>query len=199
MKTKLLVTFTLALLLGLMLSLAMVYAQGPDREVSEEEEGGDINSMGLADPWPLPGYSVLYMFTGVANDDSTPDNNRATSVHCTNFGSTFTTVGIQFFKSDGAIVGYSPYTDTLAPGRTGTYSTQPTFFGAEVPLNTHIIEQGSGRVLVNGHSQVICTAQILQPGNDITPTFMARLPMFDGSGNLVSSVPQSVFLPLILK
>jgi hypothetical protein len=173
MKKKLLVTLTLALSLGLILTLALAYAQEPTREPREEGAGGEIGGLGLADPPPLPGFSVLYMFTGVAND-----NKVATSVLCTNFGSTATTIGIQFFLPGGGITGFSPYTDTLVASETGTYSTQPTFFGGEVPLSTGVIAQGSGRVLFKGHSQIICTAQLLQPGNDITPTFVSELEMY---------------------
>jgi hypothetical protein len=159
--------------------------------------------MGLADP-ALSGFSVLYMFTGVANDNTPPDNNIATAVHCTNFGTSPTTLGVQFFLSNGTITGFNPYTDTLSPSETGTYSTQNTFY-TEVPLSTDVIQQGSGRVLVKEHNQVICTAQLLQPG-DITPTFMAKLPMFDSGGNRVggnnsggSGGITKVFLPVILK
>jgi hypothetical protein len=187
------VTGLIALFVVLGLPLALAYAQEPTREPREEGAGGEIGGLGLADPPPLPGFSVLYMFTGVAND-----NKVATSVLCTNFGSTATTIGIQFFLPGGGITGFSPYTDTLVASETGTYSTQPTFFGGEVPLSTGVIAQGSGRVLFKGHSQIICTAQLLQPGNDITPTFMVRLPLFDSAGNRVGGLSR-VFLPLILK
>jgi uncharacterized repeat protein (TIGR01451 family) len=50
------------------------------------------------------------------------------------------------------------------------------------------MEQGSGRVLVKEHSQVICNAHLLQPGST-TPTFMVKLPIFDSSGNLVNRPP----------
>jgi hypothetical protein len=174
MKRKLLVTLTLALSLGLVLTLAIAYAQEPTREPSEEETGNNIDGMGLADP-PLSGFSVLYMFTGVANDTDGEDQ-VATVVHCTNFGSTATTIGIQFFLSNGNVTG-STFTENLDPNRTNTYATRPTFFGAEQPLNTALIDHGSGRVMVQGHSQVICTAQLLQPGT-ITPTFMSELDMY---------------------
>ncbi len=191
MKKKLFFTLTLALSLGLILTLALAYAQEPTAEPSEEETGGDIEEMGLADP-PPAGFSVLYMFTGVANNSKV-----ATSVLCTNFGSTPTTIGIQFFLPGGGITGLTPYTDILAANETSTYSTQPTFFGGGASLDTAVVEQGAGRVLVQGHSQVICTAQLLQPGSN-TPTFMVRLPLFDSDGNRVGGLSR-VFLPLILK
>lgn len=195
MKRKLVVTLVVTLTLGLILTLALAYAQGPERETSEEEAGSDIGGLGLGDP-PPPDYSVLYMFTGVANDN-TGQNQVATVVHCTNFGTTPTTIGVEFFLNGGSITGFNPYTDTLTANKTGTYSTQPTFFGGEVPLNTGIIQQGSGRILYKEHPQVICTAQILEPGT-ITPTFMAKLPLFDSQGNRVGSI-RHIFLPVILK
>jgi hypothetical protein len=188
-----LITLVLGLGLGLTLVIG-VYAQGPGREVSEEETGNDISQMGLADP-PSAGFSVLYMFTGVANDN-TGEDQIATAVHCTNFGSTATTVEIQFFQSSGVAALPSAFTDILSSNESTTYSTQNTLF-TEIPLNAAIIEQGSGRVLVKEHPQVICTAQLLQPGA-ITPTFMVRLPIFDSNGNPIGGVRQ-VFLPIIFK
>lgn len=197
MQKKLVVTLGLALGLGLVVSLAVVLAQGPGRESGEEgvaAEQCSLEGSGLGDA-PSPGFTVLYMFTGVAND-STGEDQIATSVHCTNFGLTAVTVEVQFFQSGGGSALASPFTDILSAHETGTYSTQATLF-TEFPLNTAGIEQGSGRVLVKEHTQVICTAQLLQPGA-ITPTFMAKLPMFDSHGELVGRVRQ-IFLPVIFK
>jgi hypothetical protein len=187
-----------ALLLALGLTFVVeTNAQEPTAEPREEEPSGEIDGLGLKDP-PPTGFSVLYMFTGVANDNTPPNNNRATVVHCTNFGSTATTLGIEFFLSTGGGTPNSPYINTLAANQTRTYSTQSTFFGGEVPLDSGVIEQGSGRVLFKEHSNVICTAQVLQPGNDITPTFMVKLPLFDSNGNPIGG-GGPVFLPVILK
>ncbi|MEW5957248.1 MAG: hypothetical protein AB1801_05970, partial [Chloroflexota bacterium] len=61
----------LPLALGLILALN-IYAQEPVRETGEEEGGGELSGLGLVDP-PPAGYSVLYMFTGVANDSTDND------------------------------------------------------------------------------------------------------------------------------
>ncbi len=200
MKKKLVVTLTLALTLGLILTLAIAYAQGLDREVGEEEPGGEIGELGLADP-PPPGYSVLYMFSGVAND-STDNDQIATSVHCTNYGSTALSVTVQLFTSgsSGPPAVFASPPDTLSSNETGTYSSQGTIF-TEVPIGAGPIEQGSGRVLATA-STLICTAQLLSTSPispAITPTFMVKLPLFDSNGNPVGSGGGPVFLPVILK
>ncbi|MCK6626940.1 MAG: hypothetical protein L6R45_17415 [Anaerolineae bacterium] len=201
MKMKLFVTLTLTLSLGLILTLAIAYAQGLEREPGEEESGGTISVLGVANP-PPAGYSVLYMFTGVANDDT--DNDKiATAVHCTNYGSSAVTVTVELFTSGstGSPAVFASPPDTLSPSETGTYSSQGTIF-TEVPIGAGAIEQGSGRVLATA-STLICTAQLLNPSPispAITPTFMVKLPMFDSAGNpSPGSGVGSVFLPVILK
>ena len=184
------------ILLQLVLSLAVTaYAQEPDEgnrvEDVEAQEGFGVQ--GLADP-PPPGFSVLYMFTGVANDTTTVDT-IATSVHCTNFGSSTSQVEVQFFSSNGGV----DYTATLSfdPSQTRTFSTQPTVIYAEDRnLNAGLLDQGSGRVLAN-RSHLICTAQVLDPTH-AQPVFMAKLPLFDGKGGPVGSVCKT-YLPLILR
>jgi len=178
MKKKLVVTLTLALTMGLILTLALAYAQGSDREVGEEEQdvqAEDVGELGLADP-PPPGFSVLYMFSGVANDDT--DNDKiATSVHCTNYGSTAASVEVQLFTSGAT--GVFTVSDTLSPNETGTYSSQGTIF-TEIPIGTGPIEQGSGRVLATAPS-LICTAQLLSTSPispAITPTFVSELELY---------------------
>lgn len=201
MKMKLSITLILGLTLGLILMLAIVNAQGGSREGGEEEAEGNISGLGVADP-PPSGYSVLYMFTGVAND--TTDNDQiATAVHCTNYGSNAVTVTVELFTSgsSGSPAVFASPPDSLSPNETGTYSSQGTIF-TEIPIGAGTIEQGSGRVLATA-STLICTAQLLNPSPispAITPTFMVRLPMFDSAGNPSSGGSlDSVYLPIVLK
>jgi hypothetical protein len=85
-RTTLVVMLVLGLVMGLTLSAALgVYAQ--ERGEGEREAGsqGEVGGEGLNDP-PPAGYSVLYIFGGVANR-TTGTARIATSVHCTNYGS----------------------------------------------------------------------------------------------------------------
>jgi hypothetical protein len=189
MTKKLMVTLTLSLILILLVALGMASAQEPP----ESEEGGELGEFGLADQ-PPTGFSVLYMFTGVANHPTAATRQIATSVHCTNFGSTSVQAQLQLFSLGGG----STYTAavTINSNQTWTFSTQNTdIYREDSTLNTPAIEQGSGRVLAN-NSQLICTAQVLDPSTN-PPAFMARLSLFDGSGNPVGG--GKVYLPIILK
>lgn len=170
-KLALAITLALAMILALVLALA-VSAQEPTAEPQEGGSGGEISGQGLTDPAPA-GFSVLYMFSGVNNDTSSPDA-VATAVHCTNFDTKAISLTLQFFGTLGGSV--SSFTDSLASNETGTYSTSDNTFFIETPLNLTTFEQGSGRVLATS-SKVICTAQLIEPGA-ITPTFISELEMF---------------------
>jgi hypothetical protein len=180
---------TLVVLLALLLTM-VAYAQEP---AENGELDGEIGGLGLADP-PPSGLSVLYMFTGVANHNTPATRQIATSIHCTNFGSTAVQTELQLFA-----VGGSAFTTsvTINSNRTWTFSTQSTaIYREDSFLNTGTVEQGSGRVLAD-KAQLICTAQVLDPiGNP--PTFMAKLPIFDSSGDPIGSI-RRIFLPIILK
>jgi len=171
----------LLLALGLILVLS-IHAQEPTEEAREEQDvqTQNVGELGLADP-PPTGFSVLYIFTGVANRGS----QVATSVHCTNFGSNSISVTVELFN-DSAVSVFDGTTDVSA-NETDTYSSQDTFY-TELSLGASLIEQGSGRVLATD-STVICTAQLLQP-NTLTPAFMVKLPLF--------KIPR-VYLPIIRK
>ena len=181
MKKRTAIAMVLSLSLGLVLALVVLTAaQGP--EPAETSEGADISAqnvggLGLADP-PPSGLGVLYMFTGVAND-STGDNQSATTVHCTNFGSDTAQVEFQFFDFDAT----NAYTITrsIALNQTVTISTQNTHYREDGTLNTGAIQQGSGRVLAD-QSTLICTAQVLTPyevtGVYSRTLFITELEMF---------------------
>ena len=189
-RTRWTATLVLALLAVLALTATWgVQAQGEGDGPREVE----IGTFGLDDP-PPAGYSVLYMFTGVANDDSAPDK-IATSVMCTNYGSTTVNIRVEMFSYDGSTTWFRAL--DVGPGFSPTFSSQNTviFFDDEV-LGTDEIYQGSGRVLATG-SRVICTALLVDPDSD-QPSFMARLALYDGSGNPVHA-SRKVYLPAILK
>ena len=171
---KLTVTLVLSLVMVLVLFwAAAIYAQGPEGEGREERvvSQDQVGDQGLADP-PTAGLSVLVMFTGAANDIG---GNIATSVHCTNFGSSDVKAEIQFFSFDATSV----YTDTktIASNQTLTFSTQDVAaYTEDWVLNTGTLDQGSGRVLADaGH--LICTAQVLDPGAD-PPVSVTELETF---------------------
>ncbi len=162
------------------LALALVmaaYAQEPNVGKKKVDIGTqNIGGQGLNAP-PLAGYSVLYMFTGVIND---PSAREATAVHCTNFGANPVDVRVEVWNTEPGDT-YSR-TLTIDPGWTQTFGTQPII---GFPANNDDIlspapggiYQGSGRVLTKQHSNVICTAQVLDPFND-PPVFSSNLYMY---------------------
>lgn len=195
MKKKLNLTLVLSLVLLLALAMAMaVYAQGPGDERPDED--GDVGGLGLADP-PPAGFNVLYTFTGVRSN-ITPPTTAATSIHCTNHDSTPVPVRVEVFNFNNTVTMTGNF--TLTPSRTATFSSQPTalYFDDAVLAPASAIDQGSGRVLVNGSStKIICTAQVLDPTND-PPNYGVKLTLYDSTGNPVGSI-RKVFLPIILK
>lgn len=131
------------------------------------------------------GLSILYMFSGITDDGEQGSASRreASSIHCTNIGTTNTQVEVQVFQWNGTDV----FTGTvnMPPLRTYTYSTQnTTIYFDDVILGgspgTPPIFQGSGRVLAS-HPDVICAAQVLDPLN-YPPSFMSGLPIYGPSG-----------------
>jgi hypothetical protein len=171
------VSLLLFLVMGVVLATVMIaYAQGP--EPTEEPETTDVGAqnvggLGLSDP-PPAGLSTLYMFSGVANDDTGVDL-IATTVLCTNFGSTNVQVELQLFDHNDANV----YTasKTISANHTWTASSQNTPFREDATLNTGLIEQGSGRILAD-QTHLICTAQLLNPDQGAGTVFMTELEMF---------------------
>ncbi|HEX9926233.1 MAG TPA: hypothetical protein VGD99_26485 [Anaerolineae bacterium] len=191
------ISLLLFLVTGLVLATVMsVYAQGPEPE--EEPETTDVGSqniggLGLSDPAPA-GLSTLYMFSGVANDDTDQDL-IATSVLCTNFGSTSVQVELQLFDHNDANV-YTAST-TIASNHTWTASSQNTPFREDANLNTGLIEQGSGRVLAD-QVHLICTTQVLNPDQGAGTVFISKLPLYDSNGQPAGKLAR-VYLPIILK
>ena len=175
MKKKLIVTFGSVLVVGLALAL-VVYAQGPQGD--EGEEPGGIGGLGLADP-PPAGFTVLYMFTGAKDTQNATPNTAATSVHCTNYGSSSVQVRVEISDKDN--VPTDSATFTLAPNATETVSSQLTeLYFEDALLSTTVddINQGSGRILADSSSaKIICTAQVLDPINN-PPQYLINLDLF---------------------
>jgi hypothetical protein len=146
--------------------------------------------------------SVLYQFTGVADDGEMGSSARkkATSIHCTNVDATDVQVEVQIYQWNGTEV----YTGTLVmpPNRTSTFSTQNTFIYYDdvfIGGGTPAIFQGSGQIYASS-PKVVCTVQVLDPLN-YPPTFVTKLPMFDPYGRLIKRTPPpfDVFLPLVMR
>lgn len=155
------------------------------RKEGETGTAGKINYEGevalRAETFAPPGFSVLYRFTGVTDDgeQGSDDRKEATAVICTNLAAENNEVFVEVYQWNGTTV----YTGTmdLGTGETATYSTQGTtvyfenvIFGG-IP-GTLAINQGYG-IISAVNSQVICTAQALDPFNN-PPTFVNELPLF---------------------
>ena len=165
----------LSFLLLLILTLAIApYTSGEPGDVRNEP--GGVGALGVSDP-PPPGYFVRYMFTGARDNLGT---SAATSVHCTNFGSSSVTVMVEIsdFDNNPTVSG----SISISPSFTRTFSTANTAVYAEdVTLTnpgTDEIDQGSGRIMVNDSTaKIICTAQVLDPVNN-PPEFIVNLDLF---------------------
>ena len=184
MKPRSSVAVLVVILLSLALAAFGVQAQGPGTE--PEQDIKDVHAQaaspeagvdgGIGNP-PPTGFTVLYLFTGVANET---DNGRdeSTSINCTNFhASAAVEVRVEVYNQDPTAV-YAA-NQTIASGATRTWSTQSIQAyndGAILPAVPFIF-QGSGRVLVKQHSQVICNAQVLDANVD-PPIYAVDLEMF---------------------
>ena len=182
----------LVLLLVLTFSALGVQASGEGQSQATEVS----IAAGIGNP-PPAGFTVLYMFTGVANEtDSGRD--ESTSINCTNFHPTASVeVRVEIFNQDPAAM-YAG-NQTLSAGHTGTWSTQSIVAyndGVILPAVPFIF-QGSGRVLVKQHSQIICSAQVLDA--DVYPPVDAvKLPIYDKYGRRAHALRRT-YLPLIRK
>lgn len=197
MKKKLMITWILSLVLILVLVLTSLVSaftsaaleSGKGAGAKEQQiilaPAADVH--GLSDP-PSTDFSVRYMFTGVINDTG---GREATMVHCTNFNVNAVDVGVEVWNTNPTTT-YSG-TLTLEAGQTRTFSTQnitgfpQDLILAPAPAN---IFQGSGRVLTKQHTDVICTAQVIDPTND-PPIFVSQLTLFSPNGT------SNIFMPAI--
>jgi len=161
----------------------------PDRPA--EGSAGAESPVGVC-----PSLRVLARFSGVTDDGLQGGGARkeATSILCTDFGTTNIPVTIHLFQWSGSLVGEGSV--TMTPGDSYTFSTQnTTIYFDDVILGpgggTPAIFQGSGVILSTG-GDVLCTAQSLDPLG-YPPSFVARLQIdrpseifidgFDGFGD----------------
>jgi hypothetical protein len=180
MKLKpILVVWVLVLALALAVGLVAL-AQAPANEAKKGlavPASSDGPLAGIGNPPPAD-YAVLYMFTGVANEAGSGDD-QVTVVHCTNYHpSAAVEVRVQMFPINGNIT-YEA-TLSLASGYTRTFATRANLaFMYDVLLSPSMpsVFVGSGRVLVRQHRQVICTAQVLD-GDADPPTYVVQLDLY---------------------
>ena len=161
---------------------------GEDAALEEEGAAGMAGTLvieeaaaALEQSLAPPGFSVLYRFTGVRDDgeQGSVDAKVATTVHCTNLAPFGNDLYVEVYDFSGTTV----YTGTidLPTGASRTFSTQNTaIYDDDVYLGgspgTGEIDQGHG-VIFAENSQVICTAQILDPSS-LPPSFVSQLPIF---------------------
>ena len=186
-----LLALTVMALLGLALVWG-VYAQEPKPERDGPGAQG-IGGAGLADP-PPPGYSVLYMFSGVRDAD--PGTTYATVIHCTNYGQTAANVTVQLFDYDGDQFGV---TKSIPKNYTRTFTTRDTLIYQEDYFFTLTddLDQGSGRVL-SDKTSVICTAQVVDAVHS-PPAFVVRLPLYNANGQLIDVNRRKGYVPVMIR
>jgi hypothetical protein len=208
---KVVIALTLALAAIGMMVAVVTYAQGPEGEPTtppEEPGAGEISTFSLNLP-PGPGQTVLYMFTGAADNQNTGNPTIATVVICTNISpvaNQLANVEVQIVTRDSLV---SSATKEIFPGQTVTFSTRDTAvyddsgstWSAIINLGSRVISQGSGRVLAStsGSTQVICTVKVVDPANN-PPRFEARLPLYTSTGTPIDGINLNrLYLPLIFK
>lgn len=149
---------------------------------------------------PNPVVPVL-QFSGVTDDGKkgAPDRKEATSILCTNAGTTNATIEIELYQWSGALV----YTGTVtaAPKQSYTFSTQNTTIYFDDVIfgtggGTDSIFQGYGRVL-SDRSTIRCTAQVLDPLG-YPPVYMDKLTMYHPDGTLIGDDWEQ-FLPTLMR
>jgi len=182
------------LILVVILSAAVwVRAQAPEPQRVEadipgaaqdgEEGGGEVITGSTQDQTPeqvqaMGGYVPLrYNFSGVVDDGAQGVSGKiATSVLCTNTGTTSTNLIVTFFDYSSAHY-WTSNIAAVSPGYTVTTSTQDTVVFADTNyFLLTAISQGYGTVRSDS-AAVICSAMLLDPSHN-PPTFMSELEMF---------------------
>ena len=185
MKLKLRISQWIGALLVVFLTALVAQAQGPGpgsggaaKDVAATVAVSPELSIaaGIGSP-PPAGFTPLYMFTGVSNE---PDTGRdaATSINCTNYNnSAAVEVRIEIYGPNPANV-YSA-TQVINAGRTETWSTQSieAFRDGIIFPSVPLLAQGSGRILVRQHNQIICNAVLVDAEVD-PPVFGVELDLY---------------------
>jgi hypothetical protein len=150
--------------------------------LSTAAERAPAPTSGLGDP----GTVILYEFSGAIDLGSV-----ATSVHCTNLGSTAAIdLRLVLFEQTGA-PDCNATVATLQPSRTATLSSRATTVFSEdaVCVVAGGSVRGGGRIVADesGSLDLVCTAQLLD-GESATPLFVERLDMHTATGLPVSEL-----------
>jgi hypothetical protein len=124
---------------------------------------------------------VRFQVSGITDDGAKGAGTakEATSITCTNTGSTTTGLQVKLYQYNGTLL----HTTTINAVAQNTYtiSTQQTaLYFDDVYLDSDGIYQGSARILSDSPA-IICTAQVLDP---LGSKFMDKL-TYDGHGYLV--------------
>jgi hypothetical protein len=154
-------------------------AAGPDsRDAAYAEAAAPDLAIdaGIGSPAPA-GFTVLYVFTGVANE-SDNGNDEATSINCTNYSnSAAVEVRVEVYGGNPADL-YAA-NQVINPGATRTWSTQSidAYNDGTILPSVDYIFQGSGRILTRQHTQIICNAQVLDANVD-PPVYVVELDLY---------------------
>ena len=185
MKLKLRISQWIGALLVVFLTALVAQAQGPGpgsggaaKDVAATVAASPELSIdaGIGSP-PPAGFTTLYMFTGVANEDNT-GRDEATSINCTNYNnSAAVEVRIEIYGPNPANVYVA--TQVINAGRTETWSTQSieAFRDGIIFPSVPLLFQGSGRILVRQHNQIICNAVLVDADVD-PPVFGVELDLY---------------------
>jgi hypothetical protein len=117
-------------------------------------------------------FTEIYKVLGVKDNVD-----RATSIHCSNIGTTSVDVRVRVTQSNGTTAG-SIVTQTLLAKETKTWSTKQTvtYVDASGDLGTGGLAIAFGTVLTNNSNVVLCTAEYLDSSAS-PPAFMHGLRM----------------------
>lgn len=189
-------------LLLLSMTVLVAQAQGPSPDVVPAVTAKDATALsapsnidaGIGSPAPT-GFTVQYMFTGVANEAGA-GNDQATSINCTNFSnSAAVEVRVEIYNSTPG----APFAanQTIGPGSTNTWSSQSidAYNDGTILAGVPNLFQGSGRILVRQHRQIICSVQVLDADAD-PPVYATRLTVYDRFGRIARHV-RNLYLPLV--
>jgi hypothetical protein len=136
------------------------------------------------------GYNILYLVTGV-NNDNVGNDLIATVFHCTNCGDSNANVVIQIADVTGTDV-YTAEVN-VASNRTWTFATQnPPIMTVDTLISTEIIQSGSARILSDS-SQIMCVVQLIDPVTTV-PKFITNLPLYRVQEGTLTKV---VVIPLL--
>ncbi len=123
------------------------------------------------------GEKLVYAFTGVVNDTS-PSDETATIISCTNVGKDPVDVTVEIYTSSGSLSDTD--TQNLFSGETETWETQNTahIAGSAVAMSVGgIFDAGSGRITAIGKKVLLlCVAQAIDASGSVAG-HIANLPV----------------------